>query len=162
MPSHTEYRRPFPLLHLGGPQKPHPVSSVRRLPHTTPSDRGHPRGLTGPYSRWAGPQAPARRVCNQCSTIYISNQIRYNGVSMPTSRRSKISTKMAAKAAGVSPVTLLRWMRDAKIRAPEPILVCCRHEAVGRARHRAHPGVEGEAFLQRAGAEEAGEEGGLK
>ena len=42
---------------------------------------------------------------------------------MPTNRRSKISTKMAAKAAGVSPVTLLRWMRYSKIRAPKPILV---------------------------------------
>ena len=42
---------------------------------------------------------------------------------MPTSRRSKISTKMAAKAAGVSPVTLFRWMRDGKVRAPKPVLI---------------------------------------
>jgi predicted site-specific integrase-resolvase len=42
---------------------------------------------------------------------------------MPTNRRSKTSTKQAAKAAGVSPVTLLRWMRDGKVRAPKPILV---------------------------------------
>jgi predicted site-specific integrase-resolvase len=42
---------------------------------------------------------------------------------MPTNTKPKLSTKRAAQAAGVSPVTLLRWMRYGKIRAPKPILV---------------------------------------
>jgi hypothetical protein len=42
---------------------------------------------------------------------------------MPANRRSKISTKMAAKAAGISLITLLRWLRDGKVRGPKPVLI---------------------------------------
>jgi predicted site-specific integrase-resolvase len=42
---------------------------------------------------------------------------------MPMSRRSKIGTKQAAAAAGVALITLIRWMRDGKVRAPKPVLI---------------------------------------
>jgi hypothetical protein len=42
---------------------------------------------------------------------------------MPTNTKPKLSTKRAAQAAGVSLITLNRWVRDEKIRAPKPVLI---------------------------------------
>jgi predicted DNA-binding transcriptional regulator AlpA len=42
---------------------------------------------------------------------------------MPTNTKPKLSTKRAAKAAGVSRITLLRWVRDGKVRGPKPVLI---------------------------------------
>jgi hypothetical protein len=58
--------------------------------------------------------------------MYTYQEIRYIGISMPTNRGSRLTTREAAAAAEVALITLNRWIAKGKIRAPSPFLVGAR------------------------------------